>query len=51
MASVAQRIKSVQQPYGGYLPIKHFSKRILEDGNTLNESENISAGLVGMAVD
>lgn len=51
MASVTQRISQIKQPYGGYLPLKSFSKAIFDDGFTLNESENIHASLVGMAVD
>ena len=51
MASVTQRIKQVKQPYGGYLPIKWFSKETFNDGILLNEIENISPALVGLAVD
>lgn len=51
MASVTQRIKSIRQPYGGYLPIKSFNKKILDDGILLNAEENIHSSLVGMAVD
>ena len=51
MASVTQRISKVQQPYGGYLPIKLFAKEKFDDGNTLNENENIHASLIGIAVD
>lgn len=51
MASVTQRVKSVKQPYGGYLPMKLFSKEVLDDGILLNDEENVHASLVGMAVD
>ena len=51
MASVTQRIKSIQQPMGGYLPIKLFSTEMLNDGIVLNEEENIHPSLVGLAVD
>ena len=51
MSSVTQRVKNVQQPRGGYLPIKNFTKEIFNDENILNESENISPSLVGTAVD
>lgn len=51
MASVTQRIKSIKQPYGGYLPVKHFSKETLNDGIILNAEENIHSSLVGTAVD
>ena len=51
MASVTQRIANVQQPRGGYLPMRLFRKEKLDDRLVLNEKENISAALVGMAVD
>ena len=51
MASVTQRVKKIQQPYGGYLPIKLFTKEKFEDEMILNEVENISPALVGLAVD
>lgn len=51
MASVTQRIASIKQPYGGYLPMKLFSKREFDDGKCLNENENIHSSLVGIAVD
>ena len=51
MASVTQRIKQITQPYGGYLPIKSFEKIAFDDGLTLNENENIHAGIIGSAVD
>lgn len=51
MASVTQRIKSIQQPHGGYLPMKSFTKEVLDDGIVLHEEENIHSSLVGIAVD
>lgn len=51
MASVTQRIAEVKQPHGGYLPMKSFKKDIFNDDKILNESENIHASLIGMAVD
>ena len=51
MTSVTQRIKSIQQPHGGYLPMKSFSKEVNNDGIVLNEEENIHSSLVGLAVD
>lgn len=51
MASVTQRIKAIQQPHGGYLPMKLFSREILNDGIVINEEENIHSSLVGIAVD
>ena len=51
MSSVTQRISQIKQPYGGYLPIKNFSKINLNDGISLNESENVHSSLIGMTVD
>lgn len=51
MSSVTQRIASIKQPYGGYLPVKCFSKIKFEDDLVLNEAENIHSSLVGLAVD
>ena len=51
MPSVTRRINEIQQPYGGYLPAKLFSKVQLDDGIFLHEEENIHSGLVGLAVD
>ena len=51
MASVTQRIKSIQQPHGGYLPIKAFSKEKYDDGVVLNEDENIHPSIIGIVVD
>ena len=51
MYSVTQRIRSIKQPYGGFIKVKEFSKTILCDSSMLFPNENISASLVGMAVD
>jgi len=51
MASVTQRVSKIKQPYGGYLPMKAFSKENFDDGFTLNEEENIHSSLIGIAVD
>ena len=51
MASVTQRIKKIQQPRGGYLPTKAFSKEVYDDGILLHEEENIHPLIVGTAVD
>lgn len=50
MSSVAQRIKEIEQPKGGYLPPSSFKKVIFEDGVKLRE-ENISPATIGMTVD
>lgn len=53
MASVTQRIKKINQPRGGYINPKTFSVTQLNDKFELNpiENENISANLIGLAVD
>ena len=49
--SVTQRIKSIKQPYGGYVRASRFETTELDDGRVLNPTENIHPSLVGMAVD
>lgn len=51
MYSVTQRIRRIQQPYGGYLPIRSFHATTLDDGNYLIPDENIHGSLVGLCVD
>lgn len=51
MYSVTGRIRNIKQPRGGYISRKQFSINILDDGIDLNENENISSNLVGLAVD
>ena len=51
MYSVTQRIKAIKQPRGGYIKPKEFSSIALDDGIELHPNENISAILVGSAVD
>ena len=51
MASVTQRINQIKQPYGGYLNIKNFDIFHIDDGNKLNEKENINPSIVGLVVD
>ena len=51
MASVTTVVSKTKQPQGGYLPMKYFKKEYLGDFFVLNESENIPASLVGLAVD
>ena len=50
MSSVTQRIKNIDQPYGGFVKPKEFSKIKFEDGCLLLE-ENLYAGTVATAVD
>ena len=49
--SVTNRISQVKQPTGGYLNPKDMDRIQLNSDNTLNEEENISPSLVGIAVD
>ncbi len=51
MYSVTKRISMIKQPRGGYINKKELVITQLDDGITLNESENIHASLVGLAVD
>lgn len=51
MYSVTQRIKAIKQPRSGYLPIKQFTRKELEDSYKLNPQENIHPAIVGLTVD
>ena len=51
MSSVTERTKEVKQPRGGYIKPSQFHLQKVDDGKTLNEEENISASVIGMAVD
>lgn len=54
MLSVTQRIKTVSQPKGGYLPVKSLEKRYYRDGNTIDttcQSYRAYSNIQGMAVD
>ena len=51
MSSVTKRISMVKQPYGGYLNKNKFDVSVIDDGKILNEKENISPSLIGLAVD
>ena len=51
MSSVTQKVKEIQQPRGGFLPVKKFKKIELYDEYILNNEENIHASLVGLVVD
>lgn len=51
MTSVTGRINEVKQPYGGYLPIRNMTVETYDDGEVLNEKENIAPTLVGLTVD
>lgn len=50
--SVTQRIKNVKQPRGGYINPKQFEQiQLFDDVRDLHENENVSAVLIGIAVD
>lgn len=50
--SVTGRANSVEQPYGGFLPIKQFDKTLLGEGeHALHPVENVHGSLIGIAVD
>ncbi len=51
MSSVTQRIGEIKQPKGGYIKPSQFESKILNDNETLHETENIHASVVEMAVD
>ena len=49
--TVTQRIKAIQQPAGGYIPVSAMSIKQYRDNFSLNSKENISANYVELAVD
>ncbi|MDE5791900.1 MAG: hypothetical protein K2H66_00055, partial [Oscillospiraceae bacterium] len=49
--SVTGRIKTIKQPYGGYLSPKEFSEIKLNDDKMLFGEENIHASVIGLVVD
>ncbi|MBE8787203.1 hypothetical protein ACTXLQ_13925 [Enterococcus hirae] len=51
MSSVTKRISEIKQPRGGYVKTTELEVHIFDDGQVLNEKENIHASIVGMAVD
>ena len=51
MSSVTGRINSFKQPRGGFIKPSQFEVVVLKDSTVLNEEENISASIVGTAVD
>lgn len=51
MASVTQRIKQIKQPRGGYINPNMFTIDKMDSLNNLNDTENIHASLIGLAVD
>lgn len=51
MYSVTGRVKEVKQPRGGYIKPSEFDVINLNDGNVLNDNENVHASIIGMVVD
>ncbi len=51
MYSVTQRIKTIKQPWGGYIKRTDFTAIDLKDGVELNEKENVHPNLIGLVVD
>jgi len=51
MFSVTQRIKTVSQPYGGYLPAKKLKETKLKDGREIKDIPRIYSAVQGLAVD
>lgn len=51
MATVTERIKQIEQPYGGYIPLRDFVKIPFNDDVTLNAKENVDAVLIAGAVE
>lgn len=51
MSSLTQRIKSVKQPWGGYIRPKTFTVQQFNDHITLYEKENVAPCLIGLLVD
>lgn len=50
--SVTDRVKSVKQPYGGFLPAGQLTKTPLGEGEgALSPEENVHGSLIGLAVD
>lgn len=51
VSSVTHRIKEIQQPRGGFLPIRNFERIVYDDGFYPIPCENIPMSLVGTVVD
>ena len=51
MNSVTGRIEKIKQPRGGYIKPSQFETIVYDDGEKLNEDENIHGAIIGLAVD
>lgn len=51
MYSVTGRIRNIKQPRGGYIKPSEFKTIELNDGQVLNDKENVHATIIGMTVD
>ena len=49
--TVTQRIRAIQQPAEGYIPVSALSVKQYRDNFSLNSKENIPANYIGLAVD
>lgn len=49
--SVTSRIKTIKQPWGGYLSPKEFVEVKLDDDRIVVDEENIHASIIGLVVD
>lgn len=48
--TVTQRIKVIQQPSEGYIPVSALSVKLYRDNFSLNSREKVRANYVGLAV-
>ncbi|MBR1658135.1 MAG: hypothetical protein IJ697_06690 [Synergistaceae bacterium] len=51
MATVTERIRQIEQPYGGYIRLSEFERIHFDYGVILNADENVDASLVASAVE
>ena len=51
MSSVTQRIAEIKQPRGGFIKPSQFEVHTFNDNCHINETENVHASVIGMAVD
>ena len=49
--TVTQRIRAIQQPAGGYIPVSAMSVKQYRDNFSLNGKENIPTSNIGLPVD
>ena len=49
--TVTKRANMVKQPFGGYIKPSSFVATVYNDGEELNENENVHGSIIGLAVD